>query len=268
MDCSREMMETIVEMVLKEIQRIDCSSPVVPQGKHLLVILCGGMLGSKESMEQLKQLHADGYQLRVLFTPAGERVLGADWVHKALPGIPIIPANAAEAPAALIKEADAVVVPVLTFNTAAKVACGIADNLATSVLSQALLQGKPVFAASDACNPDNPKLPCGELRNSAYRNRLYDNIVRLKQYGMGVISASALSNAVNQGLQPIDGMTNDDCTKSRGRDTSVVFSDSVLSVSNILQWPHKTIITGKRTLVTPAARDVALQHGVRIVTEL
>ena len=138
MEYSRELVAAVTALVLRELERLDSGVPPVDAEKTLLVLVCGGSRGAEEARAQLERLRRDGCRLRALYTGAGARILGKDWLE----GAELVSPEGAS-PLQLVRECDAVVLPVLTFNTAAKAALGLADNPVSTALLHALLKASP-----------------------------------------------------------------------------------------------------------------------------
>ncbi|RYD04013.1 hypothetical protein N752_16620 [Desulforamulus aquiferis] len=92
-----------------------------------------------------------------------------------------------------LRQADVVIIPVLTQNTAAKVALTISDTMASYLIISALMLSKPVIAARDAAEPINrPQVELSKLK-PAFREVLEGNLKKLSTYGIQLTSADNLS---------------------------------------------------------------------------
>lgn len=242
------LVEKIVAQVLRRL---------AGRGRRALALFCGGTIGAPEGRAEVKKLLAAGYSVRAVLTPSAERVLGKEWLKSELGDIEIITEADGQAPGAVLKEADLTLVPVLTLNTAAKVAHGIADTLAATLIMDSLLTGRPVFAARDACDPANPvRAQLGMNRAAApYRALLSGNLARLTEFGVRLVAARELAAAV-QGETPAAPPA-----PAAGR----VFSGRVLSRSDVAAWEGRVLQVSAGTLVTPLARDLARDRGIEIV---
>lgn len=273
MEYSQDMIKSIVAMVIDELQFKVNPISIKPHEKKLLILVSGGKFGASEALEQIKILHSEGYAMKALYTFAGRNVLGHEWLCKSIPDIEIISPDFNVSPITLLKEIDAIVIPVLTFNTAAKICSGIADNMVLSVLLYALLQGKPIIAAGDACNPNNSHITGGKIKSPLYLNRLYDNIKTLRQYGMTIVDASDIRKTVHEVFtknRDCGEFVNESCitiksnTNSGGDD---IYTDRILSASIVSQYKSNPLVISKNTIVTQAAKDVADKRGISIIME-
>ncbi|TEB05412.1 phosphopantothenoylcysteine decarboxylase [Pelotomaculum schinkii] len=260
MNYSKETVELIVREVLKQLGEV----PSKPDGLKLLVLFSGGKLGADEALAQLKELRASGYQITAAFTPSAKRVLGIDWFSSVLPDSEIVTESDVLSPLDFVKDADMIAVPVLTLNTAAKVAFGIADNLMTTLFMQGLLQGKPIIAAKDACDVNHPMCPKSLKSSQVYVNRLQENCKILEKYGVLLVNAADLSREVNQCARQDVRYSANAYLKQQNTDTTI-FSERVLSMGSVAEWEGKVLRVSKGTLITSAARDLAYERGIEIV---
>lgn len=245
------LIEKIVDEVLRRIAAC---------GRRALALFCGGSIGAPEARKELRKLLDVGFTLRAVLTPYAELVLGADWLRAELGDIEIITEASGRAPGALLQETDLILIPVLTLNTAAKVAHGIADTLVATLIMDSLLKGKPVFAARDACDPDHPvRSKLGMTRETAaYRDLLSSNLQRLREYGIRLVPAAELAAHV---LADVTGAAASGPAAPEG----TVFCGRVLSRSDVASFTGRLLKVSRETLVTPLARDLARDRGIDIV---
>lgn len=238
------LVDRIVEEVLKKLNSVN--------KKRILALFSGGTIGSKEAFKELKSLSEAGYECQAVLSPAAEMVLGVERLQTELGQMPIFTEKNGLKPGELLKNTDTLLVPVLTLNSAAKVATGIADNLITTIIMQALLMGKPVIAAQNACDPDNPvRMKLGMNQGNQKYIRLFSqNLQTLRDYGINLVDAGSLAAAV-RGKSKEDG--------------GLIFNKRVLSAADMALCQGPTFIVGKNTLITPAARDMAEKRGINII---
>ncbi|ATW27980.1 flavoprotein [Candidatus Formimonas warabiya] len=245
------LVEKIVQEVLKKLQP--------GGGKKILALFCGGTIGSKEGRAELKKLMGEGYDCQVALSPAAERVLGLDWVRSELGDVPVFTEAAGKNPGAILKETDILLVPVLTFNSAAKVAGGICDTLVTNLIMQGLFLGKPVIAARNACDLQNPvRVKLGMTRaNQRYQDLFSAHLKCLEEYGINLAAAEDLGAAVK-------GEKKENRCPSGEIKKEAYFHGRVLSATDVALWTGQVLCVEKNTLITPAARDLASDRGIQI----
>ena len=248
------------------------------QMKHqsLLILLCGGLTGSEEAGKQLRWLKEQGYRMEVMFTEAGKNILGARWLKdNRLEDLPVLEKTADGFVA--LSNCNAVVVPVLTVNSASKVLNGIADNAVTTAIMHALLQGKPVIAAQNACDPAN-LAQVRNMKEPLYYATLAANIECLRQYGIEMIPVSDIGKRVEEIFDPSrlfaaairaeNRKSGDPAVKApEDAETVYEFTGRVLSAADVLSCRADVIRIPKKAIVTPAAADRAAERKIRIAAE-
>lgn len=243
----------LVEKIVSEVLR-----RLAGRGKRALALFCGGTIGAPEGRAELKKLQSAGFTVRAVLTPAAERVLGKEWLKSELGEIEVVTEADGKAPGALLKEADLTLVPVLTLNTAAKVAHGIADTLVATLIMDSLLTGRPVFAARDACDLTNPvraKLGMDKAA-PAYRALLTGNLERLAEFGVRLVGVTELAAAVLGEAGP---------KEPAPKATGGTFTGRVLSRTDVAAFEGSVLKVSAGTLITPLARDLARDRGIEIV---
>jgi flavoprotein len=260
-----DLVETIVSEVLKKLADREESQPPVPQGKRALVLFSGGTIGLKEVLEQLRAIAASSYRLQVVLTPAAEAIIGPELLKSKLGDIEIITEANRKSPGELSKNADKVIIPLLTMNTAAKIAHGIADNLVNTLVLYALMRGKPVFAVCDACDPyDSARDKINmNLGNTAFKQMLKSNLDKLVEFGITLVKSGDLSAAVmGVGFEQCDKPTEDTAPPVPDVD---VFTKRVLSAGDVSVCKRKAIKIGPNTVITAMAKDMARERGIEII---
>jgi len=262
MNYSNEVIEYITQEVLKQLAERQNK----PDRLKLLALFSGGKLGADMALSQLKELWAGGCQITAVFTPGAERVLGTDWLKTCLPDVEIITESTVSSYGDFVQSTDMIVVPVLTMNTAAKVAVGIADNLLTTILMQGLLQGKQIIAAGEACDPDHFLRPKSKRTSQVYHNRLKENCRILETYGILLVKAAELGREINRWARQDRQYDVFEYLNQQPTTEPAIFSEKVLCMNSVALWGAKVLRVANGTIITPAARDLADERGIEIVT--
>jgi len=251
-------LEKLVQMVLAEIARQNQSSK--PVSKKVLAIFSGGIISLDDVLKQMQMLQQEGYQFEVVFTPNGKMVVGKQKIQESLGPITVYDDSDLNKVTQLLTDNEAVLVPVMTINTAAKIINGIADNLATSLIMMSLLSGKPVIAVKDACDVNRPSRE-GMGHNKAaqsYYALLNSTVERLNDYGIELCEALKFADAVQHHF--VRKAKED----RKEKECQQVFEKRVLSV-NDLPITGRTIRISPGTIITPAAKDVIKERDIEIV---
>ena len=154
---------------------------------NALVLFTGALLGFEEACASLTRLNPQ-LSLDWIQTPSAARILDQD----AIAAIGMTPADKS-----LVASHDLLVVPTLSVNMVAKVVHGVGDCLASNVIAEFIMSGKPVVVATNAACPDSegkrswfPHMPSG------YQAMLRKNLATLRSFGVQLADASRLDRAV------------------------------------------------------------------------
>lgn len=248
MDITRELVDQIVELVLQRMGSFpyqDASHCRAP--KQILAVFCGGMTGAEEAGRALRRLTECGHKVKALFTPCAGQVNGAAWLKERAPAVQVLLDGYAVSPEEFAEEADLVMLPVLTCNSLAKLAQGIADNQALSAVLFALLDGKPVVAAEDACTGK---------KDTPLAARLREQRLCLETYGVRFSPASLLAEKAEQRL-----------SEQENRGAVQRFKGKLLTLSHLRSFQPGVLSLTPGAIVTLAARDEAKERGIELRTD-
>jgi hypothetical protein len=200
--------------------------------------------------------------LTVVLSPAAESIVGIDKIKGKLGNDIDIVTTQSPYPGRVLRQAAIVLVPVLTQNTAAKLAHSLADTLATTLIMQALMMGKPVVAASNAADPadswrakaDMGKSPPGLVQ------ALHGNLQKMENYGIQLVQVEQLA-AHSQRILDFTVIRSGSGEQTKKK---VIDAETIKAAASN---GNKSITVFPAMLVTPLARDVARDYGVEIVLE-
>jgi hypothetical protein len=235
----------------------------------LLVVFSGATAGFAEAVQQVRLLVLDGYRIQLAFSRAAEELYG-QLVRKQLAGFPHISSVEATNWLTALKEARAVVVPLLSVNTISKLSQLIADNLATNLLLHALFMGKPVIAAKDGADPTGKgRRDLNFHRGSPALSRaLLRRLRTVADYGCQLTEVKRIREATNSAITTETGLL----PKSRRADehpvgSMFIHAGKVITAANVLQAHRLGVDLGFHpgSLITPLAQDVAEKYGVALV---
>jgi len=194
---SNEMIQKITEEVLKNLNQ----SQRIPQAQKslnsqssmnkvnsslssrstALILLCGGNREIPEVLRQIEKISKSHSKIYVVMTHAAIKIVGVPEIRKASDGGTIITEYSAEYFENILGSCDIIYVPILSLNTASKVAALNADSLGTITMVFGLMYGKTVIAARDSiycCQIKPENIPL------AMTKRIDDIIGQLS--GMGI----------------------------------------------------------------------------------
>lgn len=265
------LIQKIVDEVIKRIKN---------QPKKAVVFFTGATIGFKESMDSLLKLQKDGWQLKVVLSDDGMKVLNPVAIQKELNLDVIYHSGNIKSQKELYGSADMFVIATMSVNTAAKLAVGITDTVLLSLINHGFMAGTPVVAAVNACNPDDPQRASLGMGKSSpkYREMLINNIETLREFGMKLVSGKDLYATcvggtpteandliVEKTAIPIEkgpvvnqivSVNNSECVI----DKNVISRVDILKArgSNLVKIPAGSILTGY-------AAEAAKEFGLQII---
>ena len=180
-----QALRSLIRAIIEEIMRRD-------RPRRALVMFTGALLGFDDALQGLRELKQAGLPMTLLMTEAAECVLDVAKIN----------ALGMDAPTVhLIDQHDILIVPTMTVNTTAKVAHGIADSLATNMISEFISYGKLVVAASSAADPDSAaKQARFPLMPPAQAALMRDNLNRVRALGVRTCEVKELACCVKEVL--------------------------------------------------------------------
>lgn len=262
--------ERIHEVVVEVLKRLLPHMGATGERGTIIAVFTGATAGFREGVDQVRSLIMQGYRVELVFS-RGADTLYAKYLWGELEGFPHVMAfNEAEWLHNL-KDAKAVVVPVLSLNTLSKLSLLLADNFASNVILHALFAGKPVVMARDGTDPSDKgrKIPhfdhCAPLLAAAIEERFQT----VGGYGCRVtdvndLSATVLSLIEHKNIVATVAHRNGTRSALTHSTNSIVTAGDVLRASQ----SGTPLRVGARTVVTPLARELAYKHQVDLVQEV
>ncbi len=254
--------ENLVEIITREVlRRLSREAPIAgsPATKNVLALFCGGTIGLEQGLAALAEIRSQPATITVVLSAAAERIIGARRVRESL-GADIAVAGAQDPyPGEGLRAADVVVVPVLTQNTAAKLAHTFADTAVTTLVLQALMLGKPVVVAVNAADPRDGRRAAGGMGQApaGLTRALQDNLKRLENYGARLVDVGLLATEIKKCFQ--SGRQAD----TRGPQAKVVIDAA--AVKAVQASGNRRLLLAAGAVVTPLAMDAARELNVELV---
>jgi hypothetical protein len=221
----------------------------------VLAVFDGSLVGLSAAVQQLAALAAERFVLTAVLSPCAEPLISRDLLRSQARVARILTARDRLNVAQLVQESVAVVVPVLSRTTLAKVANGIADTLTADVITHSLLLGKPVVAVRNAADPDGPESPSGAAGTvpDALRRLWSEHVDAARSFGVRFVDASELAAAVKAALGP--------SSPEAGLGGKTVITEADVVAASAAGELH----AAAGAIITPLARDTAAQLGVRLL---
>lgn len=266
MDDMEKLVELVTAEVLRRLQQPQGQQalPAAASPQQALVIFTGGSIGLEPGLEELQTLQSQGIAYTVVLSKAAETIVGESWIKEKLGNdIPVVTASSPY-PGKYLRQADIVLVPVLTQNTAAKLAHTLADTLVTTLILQALMLGKPVIAAKNAADPQDGwriQKSMNQMSPALYA-ALENNLKKIESYGITLTPVAQLAAAAQQLLG-----------KSAAAVTAAVLpaaKKQVLDAAFFRQAANSgttAVRVARGSIITPLARDVAGECHIELIWE-
>ena len=221
-----------------------------------------------EAVRQVGALTIDGYRVQLLFSQAAEQLFGRA-VRDRLTGFPHVGSVEPAKWLSALKEADAVIVPLLSVNTVSKLSLLIADNVIHNLILHALFMGKPVIAARNGADPTGRgREELGFHKGTpALRQALMQRLQTLTDYGCYLTDVQGLRDTLNVVLagtkaslavQP--DQTSHPSNSTLNRLGKVVTAADILNAHRL----GANLSIASATLITPLARDLAMHYRVAV----
>jgi flavoprotein len=224
---------------------------------NILVVFTGGTGSLDAVAEELGKLSGK-YKLYAVFSEMAKKVLPQEKLKKNARLEEVCCDGLYEA----IDKSRIVVLPTLTQNTAAKIACGIRDTVATEAVAVAILAGKKILACEDS-------IPFA-VKNQGYF-KVIDEIVRkLKEFGIIFCKAQKMSEEVESlicGSSEMNNLLSKKECEYENKSTEITI-DSKLITGEIIQKLYgegiRKIKLPSKCIITPAARDMIKDYKITL----
>lgn len=223
----------------------------------LLAAISGGSIGFEQGLGELKKLAGDFQLQLVLSKNAGEIYEGHTGLA-ALSSLPPLQEGETVSLSRLLEDVQGIVIPVLTVNSAAKLAQGISDTLFLNVIIHSLIKGLPVIAARNAADPEDRerKMLTGKNCSPGMLDLAKANLRKLEKMGIRITDAASLAAETRSLiLQKTEG------AGSRWPGKRTVITEKDISQESIAA---KKIFIPEGAILTPLVLDLIRTKGLEV----
>ncbi len=266
----REEIRNIVREVLKEkgLSDIPANKPISKRVKRpqsapaVLNVFHAGVRKLEQALEQVGQIEKAASRSSVYTaTSARAWVCGTDVKEKA--GVRcILDTVKPEGLEKALEKSDILVLPTFCLKTAAKVASLICDDLESSFIFTALLQGKKILATRDSF------LFCDLLVNEKLKEEIERIFKKLEGFGIVICTTDQLYSTFQKMMATDEKLNNHKNPQSiaikenKASAAKMITAKAInLAVSN----KQGAIVLPPKGIVSPLARDIAKEHGIKII---
>lgn len=258
-----ELVRRIVSEVLKKAgysansKEEECKASGEDRSKNILVVFTGGTGSLDAVAEELRKLSSK-YKLYAVFSEAAKKVLPQEKFKKIAQLEEVCCNGLYEA----IDISKVVVLPTLTQNTAAKIACGIRDTVATEAVAVAIMAGKKILACEDS-------MPF-TVKCQGYLKVIDDIVRKLKEFGIVFCNARKMSEEVESLIYGDDAMDKSLGKKEyedENKAAEITIESKLITVETIQKLYSegiRKINLPAKCLITPAARDMIKDYKITL----
>ena len=260
----------IQEVVAEVLKRLLPYTRADGEAGNVIAVFSGATVGFSEALQQIRSLAVRGHNVQLAFSPGAEH-LYARFVWEQLQGFPDITAVDPSKWLRTIKEARAVIVPMLSVNTLSKLSLLLADNLASNLILHALFNGKPVVLARNGVNPSD------EGRVERHFDQctpgvavaIEERLQVAQRYGCQVTDVGQLTTALQAALEPKPISSHHGLRNGFAARPPLENQGSIVTAADVLQAHHAGAQLWLRAsaVITPLARELAAKHGVCLLQE-
>jgi len=235
----------------------------------LIVVFSGATAEFGEAVGQIRLLVLDGYRVRLAFSQTAEQIFG-QVVRDQLAGFPHIGSIESTQWLSALREARAVVCPLMSVNTISKLSLLIADNLIANLILHGLFMGKAVIVARDGVDlAGQGRKALGINKGTpTLKQAIADRLQTVTQYGCSMTDVQRLRVTVNSILSA-EGTSAAIQPDLKPHFTPLKFRSSgrLITAADVRNAYRvgATLGISPESLITPLARDLAEQLGVVFV---
>jgi hypothetical protein len=235
----------------------------------LIVPVSGATAGFGEAVRQIRFLILDGYQVRLAFSQAAEQLFG-QIVREQLAGFPHISSIDPARWLSALGEARAIVCPLVSVNTISKLSLLIADNLVTNLILHGPFMGKEVIVARDGVDLTGQGRKALGIDNGTpvLKQALVNRLQKVTEYGCCITDVQRLRATVNSVLTSEGTSTPKQPEPKPHSALLKLSSPGRLITAADVRNTHRIgagLSISSASLITPLARDLAMQLGVVFV---
>lgn len=233
--------------------------------KRVLVIFTGTDVGIMESVRELSMATRYGVEYDVAFSESGSDIIDMDIIKRELNPIRVFTERDKLRTDMVVEGVDAIIVPMTTQNTVAKLSLGIQDTFTSFALWQSLWHGKPVLM--DYKNVINYR--GNPSKSPELSNIMKDYVNKLGAMGVVEVNKNSYVSYLLKALNIESNNTSNNSNEGSLEDSSSVTKKTLITEKDLIELSKQgsQITIPRRTIVTPLAYDTAKELGIKIIKE-
>jgi pyruvate/2-oxoglutarate dehydrogenase complex dihydrolipoamide acyltransferase (E2) component len=238
----------------------------------VIAVFSGATVGFNEAVQQVRSLVLRGYRVQLAFS-RGAELLYARLVWQQLEGFPHVSPVDESKWLRILKEARAVVVPLLSVNTLSKLSFLLADNLASNLMLHGLFTGKPVILAQNGVDPVDPGRAELEFHKGspALALAIQERLQVARSYGCQITDVAEVCAAVEASIAPERAAPRpSQRIAAAPASAASARRDNIVTAADVLQAHHegRNLQMHTSARMTPLARELASKHGVSLLQDV
>jgi hypothetical protein len=265
------MDEAIVDKVAARLLARMSGRPIDTGRREVFVVFTGAVSGFAAGREAVGRLVRSHHTLTILMTPSAKHIFGEGPLRQ-VGAAAIVDLQPWTDVSDFTRRADIVLVPTLTMNTAARLALGLMDSPATTLVLGALLAGKTVLAVRDGADPAGKRGEALGARpdgSPALWSLLADRLTTLESFGVRLTSKADFLFALEQALITPPGLgpsgPSAAATPSASSPRAVDGLPSIVTASDLMACePGAVVRLGPTRRLTPQAADLAVKLRLKL----
>ncbi len=261
------MGEAIVDKVVARILARMNDEPIDTGRRSVVVVFSGAVSGFAAGREAVSRLVRSKHELTILLTPSARQIFGEGPLREA-GAAAIVDLSPWTDVSDYTRRADLVLVPTLTMNLAAKLAMGLMDAPATTLVLGALLAGKSVLAIRDGADPAGKR---GEALGAIPEGSpvlwrlLEERLETLERFGIELTAKGDFLLALERRLITPPGLAKRAAAPAPAAARGLGPMPVIVTAGEILeQIPGGRFVVAPGRRLTPQARDTAASLGLHI----
>ena len=263
---NRDMMKRVFENMAfpvydgSQINPVNIEKIAGLKNKRVTVILTGSDIALESTIKNLKYLKEKGFYITVVLTKAAEILISKETIEKELGPNRIVTGEGFDEAKGLITNTDYCILPNLTQNTLAKVAVGIQDDLAATLIWQFLLAGVVTIVNTDSIFHGWFSIDMNPIMKKVMESHL----VTIESYGASLVEDHMYLDYIDVEYEEcIKGESESKSEKSKSHTLDI--SKSKLVTENTIRSLSaniKELVVEKGMIITPLAKDAAKMKGI------
>ena len=244
---NQELIDQIRRIVERVLQEQTPVSTQITHEKRLLAIFGATQLELHEAIQQLQTCRQNGWKITIILSDLATKVANLEPIHVAFGEENVLQENSLSNIAVFLETYQQIVLPVLSYPMAAKLALRLVDTPCTYLVSEALSKGKKVIAASDALNQSEVSVKTGPIFSKLEN----DYVNALSELGVQLVPITQIAESV---IEKMSG-------------SRAVVEKALISAATIskLDTDVRELVYENPTIITPLAREHAKKRGIQLI---